>query len=91
MHLRHILAVGEAVVNLCLGEGATERIDYDPADRLVELSGVLACRVEPSIPTCPVLVDALTAAYHLGRQHALERVAIGLSTEETPGLFRGRN
>lgn len=81
MNVRAADRVLNHALELVEGLHATER---EPCDLMGDLSAALGriCGTDGTgIRTADDLRTVLTCAYHLGRRHALERVAIGLSDD----------
>lgn len=74
--------VERAVREILDGTQATARPIGDAESALSDHAIFVAGRLQQPLPTSAALADALTAAYHLGRRHAMERMAVGLSLVE---------
>lgn len=70
--------VGGAVERISSGREVRARTIDGAKDALVRDAYAVADDLRSPLRTVAALGSALLAAYHLGRQHALERVAIGI-------------
>lgn len=81
MNMKSAKKVAEYAWELVEGSHAVDPLPSDVEGGLAESLGRICATDGTTIQTAGDLRTVLTAAYHLGRRHALERVAIGLSQD----------
>ena len=86
MSKRGLVRAMESAERCLDGTEATARYTGDARTDLVCLTSHLSQNLAGGDSQIPALVDLIRAAYHLGKEQALQRVAIGLETPamETP-------